>query len=99
MTLFSSRLLECMELKDMTAAELSSASDISPANISRYISGQRVPTYDNLAKLSASLGVSSDYLLGLSDVPESSQLLSLYSMASNEDKKVIWTLLSRYEEL
>ena len=67
-------------------------SGMSAATISRYLCGLRCPTVENLSRIAAALNTSSDYLLGLNDVPDSKKLID----ASCDDKRVIWTLLERY---
>ena len=37
-----------------------------------------------------------DYTYLAFDVPEDKMLVSLYSIASSDDKRVLWTLLERY---
>ena len=71
-------------------------SGMSAATISRYLCGLRCPTVENLSRIAAALNTSSDYLLGLNDVPDSKKLIDSYSAASCDDKRVIWTLLERY---
>lgn len=93
---FSERLSLCMEQNGLNGAELSSISGVTAATISRYLNGLRMPAVDNIIQLADALDVSVDYLLGLHDVPEDKTLISAYSTASCEDKRVLWTLLERY---
>lgn len=76
--------------------ELSALSGVTTATISRYLNGLRQPTVENLVLLADALCVSVDYLLGLHDVPDDKMLTFAYSIASCDDKRVIWTLLERY---
>lgn len=93
---FSERLSLCMKQNGLNGAELSSLSGVIAATISRYLNGLRVPTVDNIIRLADALNVSVDYLLGLHDVPDDKILISAYSIASCDDKHVLWTLLERY---
>ncbi|MBQ6091317.1 MAG: helix-turn-helix transcriptional regulator [Lachnospiraceae bacterium] len=93
---FRERLKLCMDRESLNGADLSAASGISAATISRYLCGLRRPTVENVVRLSSALGVSSDYLLGLHDSPDCGKLVRAYSSASSEDRRVIWTLLERY---
>ncbi len=93
---FSERLSLCMEQRGLNGAELSALSGVTAATISRYLNGLRQPTVQNLVLLADALCVSVDYLLGLHDVPDDKMLTSAYSIASCDDKRVIWTLLERY---
>ncbi len=85
-----------MSQKDLSGAELAVISGVSAATISRYLGGLRCPTVENLSRIAAALNTSSDYLLGLNDVPDDKKLIDAYSVASCDDKRVIWTLLERY---
>lgn len=93
---FSKRLSLCMEQCGVNGRELSASSGVTAATISRYLNGLRMPTVGNVILLADSLNVSVDYLLGLHDVPDDKILTAAYSIASNADKRVIWTLLERY---
>jgi transcriptional regulator with XRE-family HTH domain len=47
----------------MSPAQLAASSGLTPAAVSRYLSGKRQPTYPAAQKLAAALGVAVDYLL------------------------------------
>lgn len=96
MNIFQERLASCMQEKGINGAELATLTGISAATISRYLNGLRSPTPENIISLSNALWVTSDYLLGLSDVSEEKYLTTAYSMASAEDRRVVWALLDRY---
>ena len=64
---FSYRLIVLMEDFNMTQIDLSRKVGISNVTISRYLSGDRVPRLDVIARIAAVFGVSIDYLLGISD--------------------------------
>ena len=93
---FSERLSLCMKQRKVNGAELSALSGVTAATISRYLNGLRTPTVENIILLAKALNVSTDYLLGLHDVPDDKILTAAYSTASSADKRVIWTLLERY---
>lgn len=94
--IFQERLKLCMSQRNLSGAELAVMSGVSAATISRYLCGLRRPTVENLSRIAAALNTSSDYLLGLNDVPDSKKLIDSYSAAFCDDKRVIWTLLERY---
>ena len=70
MSVFAKRLKEMRESKGLTRKELGKASGVDPSLISRYESGERAPTADNLLKIAKTLECSTDYLLGLTDNPQ-----------------------------
>lgn len=93
---FSERLSHCMQEHHLNGNDLAALSGVTAATISRYLNGLRTPTVDNVVLLADALDVSVDYLLGLHNVPDDKMLVSLYSIASSDDKRVLWTLLERY---
>ncbi|MBQ9437654.1 MAG: helix-turn-helix transcriptional regulator [Lachnospiraceae bacterium] len=82
----------------MSGAALSAASGVAEASISRYLRGLRAPTAENLMLLSSALNVSTDYLLGFDGTLDDRALTAAFSIASDDDRRVIWTLLERYGE-
>lgn len=65
---FGERLGDIMKEKDINGKTLSKITGISTSNISDMLNGKREnPTIKHIIKLSKSLNVSTDYLLGLSD--------------------------------
>lgn len=93
---FSERLSLCMHERGLNGAELSALSGVTTAAISRYLNGLRTPSVDNIVLLSSALNVSVDYLLGIHDASDGKKLIHAYSIASYDDKRVIWTLLEKY---
>lgn len=67
-TTFAERLKEAMQLRELTARELSELSGIGESDISRYRNAKYEAAQDNLLKLSEILGVSIPWLMGY-DVP------------------------------
>lgn len=63
------RLAAALEGRAMTARKLAEFSGVSEAVISRTLHGQRTPTLDAIVRLSLTLNVSADYLLGLKASP------------------------------
>lgn len=66
-TKFSERLVLAMNIRNVSNKELADAVFVAPSTISSYRTGHRIPNIEQLALLSTTLQVSSDYLLGLSD--------------------------------
>ena len=65
---FSYRLTALMEEIDMSQVALAKRIDISNVTISRYINGERTPRLDIIIKIAKLFNVSTDYLLGKSDI-------------------------------
>ena len=66
-TNFSEKLKELRRKKGFTQRQLADKLDISFQAISTYEQGKSVPQSDVLAQIAQKLGVSADYLLGLTD--------------------------------
>lgn len=63
------RLRQTREKRGLTQRELARSCDIGENQINRYESGSGEPSIANLASIAHVLGVSTDYLLGLSELP------------------------------
>lgn len=94
--LFKSRLSKLMQELDISSKQLALMSGISEAALSRYLNGLRTPTVENVISLANTLNVTTDYLLGLSDVADDKKLIQAYSVASDDDKRVVWAVLDKY---
>lgn len=70
--LFRDRLQSAMTVADMTQSALSRQAGVDRSTLSQLLKGQgaRLPNAQLVAECAAALGVSSDWLLGLSDRPE-----------------------------
>jgi transcriptional regulator with XRE-family HTH domain len=64
------RLRSLRNNKKLTQTELGKIINVTKVSISGYESGDRTPDTDNLRRLADYFGVTSDYLLGISDSPE-----------------------------
>ena len=67
MTKFKERLKEVLVENNLSQAKLAETIDMSPSVVSNYCTGKREPTLDGLMRICRELGVSADYLLGLTD--------------------------------
>ena len=65
--LFAERLKQERHARGLTQQELTALCNFGSNQIGRYESGEREPTIWALFELSNALGVSSDYLIGLTD--------------------------------
>ena len=66
---FGERLKQAMEKKGIKAYILADLCDIPRSLVYDYETGKRIPLLDNAASMSECLGVSLDYLAGLSEKP------------------------------
>lgn len=73
--------------KGITQNDLSNYLGLTPKMISFYELGERFPPYDIIIKLADYFNVSTDYLLGRSDIKNPEKLLSDYNSLSAESKK------------
>ena len=67
--LIGERLKEAILCKNYTYYEVAEMIGVSSANISNTINGKTDPCVDTLYCLAKELGVSTDWLLGLTDYP------------------------------
>lgn len=66
---FAARLRELREANNMSCAALAEKIGVTGASLGYYERGERVPDIETAQKLCGVFGVTSDYLLGLSDTP------------------------------
>lgn len=67
--MFAQRIKELRLNNDLTQKDLSDFLEVTPKTISFYELGQRMPPANVLTKLCQRFNVSVDYLLGLTDIP------------------------------
>lgn len=68
MSKLSERLKEYLEERQISQKELAEATNISPSNISDFLSEKHIPNYKNFISLLYFFNCSADYLLGLKDI-------------------------------
>lgn len=64
MSIFQERLRKTMFFKGIRQVDITERTGIDKSKISRYVSGQNMPSGDTLAKLANALGVSAAWLAG-----------------------------------
>lgn len=105
MTDFGKNLKRILDDRGISQRWLADAANTQEATISRYITGvNKSSRLDILANIAKALDVSTDYLLGITDVPkvksatttEERILLNAFNNASERDKAVLWQLLEPY---
>lgn len=102
---FTARFKQVVDESGLLHNQIAEAADTTEATISRYYNGtNKSPRINILVNIAKALNVSTDYLLGASDVPyvknnfgaEEKILLSAFRKASERDVAVIWQLLDHY---
>ena len=105
MSMFSERLQEAIKMRGVTQRWVADSASTTEATISRYAKAVHDPAViETLCGISKALNVSSDYLIGLTNVPERRNsipteqklLLDCYSKISESDFFVLWALLDKY---
>ena len=104
MEIFSTRMVSLRKAKGLTQQEMANIFHKSRQAISSYETQEREPEFNFLCKMANYFHVSTDYLLGISDVMEPKNeasteeqiLLSALRKASKRDAAIIWQLLEPY---
>lgn len=106
MQTFSVILYNLLKQRGISQRMLAEMAHTTEATISRYLGdAKRMPRIDLVISIAEALNVSTDYLLGLTSIPtrqslsgEIEELICCYSNANESDKKVIWTVLEKYQQ-
>ena len=105
MSIFAQRLKETIITKGVSQKWLADKSNTTEATISRYIKEVNSPAVlVILTDIAKALNVSSDYLLGITNIPttkasittEEKILLKCFSNMTDSDRYVLWALLDKY---
>lgn len=80
--IFAERLTTEMERQELSYRQLAEKMGITVTTLFRYAKGQRVPKATEIVKASRALGVTCDYLIGLSDDPHKTSTESVYHPVS-----------------
>ena len=94
---FIFRLRKLLEQNNITKKELSLRIGVRDVTVSRYFSGQRIPRTDVIVSIANYFKVSTDYLLGISDIknPSDKNLENKYE----EDIELWLSKTDGYKEL
>lgn len=76
---FPQRLKEARDLRGLSQADLAQKSGLQPSAVSHFETGGRKPSFDNLMLLADVLQVTTDYLLGRTDVVSAPVLPSFFA--------------------
>lgn len=71
--MFSDILMKLIEERGVTAYQIAKATGLSNTALSRYKSGKQDPAIDKLIAIADFFDVSTDYLLGRTDKPETNR--------------------------
>ena len=82
---FAYRLKAELEKNDMDQKELAVKTGITPATISRYMTGKMKPSAENVKLIAIALYVSTDYLLGISDIKNPQEPLTIAAHHDGEE--------------
>jgi transcriptional regulator with XRE-family HTH domain len=102
---FPQRLNEAIGFRGVSQKWLATKSHTTEATISRYLNGKASPAViEILRDISLALNVSSDYLIGTTNMIQSKEsvseeeriVLSVWSKITADDKKVLFALLDKY---
>ena len=105
MSIFARRLKDTINMKGVSQKWLAEKANTTEATISRYIKEVNSPAVlVILSDIARALNVSSDYLLGITNIPfskdsispEEKILLSCFSNMNDSDRHVLWALLDKY---
>lgn len=98
MTSFGERLKQLMEDQSISQRDLAAALNISKSTVSGYVNSYREPDFKSLLEIASIFHVTTDYLLGNSDIPslpisahnnQSILLLSYFEQLSPEVQNIV----------
>ena len=98
MTSFGERLKQLMEDQSISQRDLAAALNISKSTVSGYVNSYREPDFKSLFEIASIFHVTTDYLLGNSDIPslpisahnnQSILLLSYFEQLSPEVQNIV----------
>ena len=101
---FGDLLRDMLDSRGISQKWLADNAETTESTISRYLNGKNQPEINIVARIAKALGVSMDYLCGLTDNPtprehmggENILLIRCFKRADTRDKKVVWSVLERY---
>lgn len=91
------RLAEALQIRDMTAAELSRKSGVDKGSISNYLKGKFVPKQNAIGAMAKALNVSPAWLLGFDLTIDGEELVHVDMEKLNEANKA--RLMAYYQAL
>lgn len=88
--MFPERLEQALSLREKKQKELAEHLDVTDNTISYFCTGKRKPSIIQLSQIAKFLNVTSDYLLGLSDIPnpDAGVAREYYIKATKKEKRL-----------
>lgn len=96
---FSTRLKNLLDEHSLTQKRLSFELNIAPSTLNGYLRRNREPDFETLGKLAKYFQVSTDYLLGLSNLKNPSLPGSFYPADEEELLQIYRSLVPEYQEV
>ncbi len=78
------RLSALLKERGMSQKELAEATNLTPAAVSRYVNGERVPRAITIAALAKALGVKPTDITGTADEQETDEAIRLIARNANK---------------
>ena len=106
MVTFARNLRKCLQdnnlnesefLRKIENSKIKNLAKISKPSLNAYVNGENIPSIDKLITISKVLGVSTDYLLGLSEIPSFNEDFKLVHKHTGLSEKAIKILKSQLE--
>lgn len=100
---FQENLRRLIDSRGLSIKALGEELNMTPATLSRYLTGTRTPDLIYVVKISEYFSVSIDWILGLNgdkfDVmpKEVQEISNLYQLASSDDRRVVQAVLNKYK--
>ncbi len=101
---FREHLRQLVTGSGKTLKDLAADLDMATPTLSRYLTGNRTPDLPYVVKISQHFNISIDWLLGLNGEkfeimpPEIQEIATLYSVATQDDRRVVQAVLKKYKE-
>ena len=102
-SIFRQRLRGLLDNRNLSLKIAAEELGVTAATLSRYLNGDRTPDLPYVVRLCEYFNVSFDWLLGLNGdrfntMPqEVRDIAYLYSMASEDDRRVVQAVLNKYK--
>ena len=86
---FKERLKKALDLRGMTAYQLSVKTSISRSSICLYLQGKRTPKTEQIYRMASALEISVSYLLGLTNSIIDPVIRPLNTLGEKSEKEIV----------